>query len=236
MYGIQDPSSAAASGLDNLYMRENHKCTRYVAEFLVYSTQLNWGDDVLEHIFFHHLPQRLRTEIIRAGRRSGFEALKEQALALDRNYWEVIEESKTNTTQGQQTSNKSNNNNNNNNKNKNKSDSSNKTSSNSGSGNSNSSSSDASKNSGKNGKKDLSNVLVNGRLKPDVRQHRIDNNLCLYCGKKGHKAPECNLRAQNQVNKDNNNNNNTPKARAATTDKKTEASAPASDSTPVSGN
>src|SRR5215469_12231263 len=130
MYGIQDPSSAAASGLDNLYMRENHKCNRYVADFLALSTQLNWGDDVLEHIFFRHLPQRLRTEIICARRRSGFEALKEQALALDHNYWEVVEESKTNTTQGQQTNNKLNSNNNNNNKNKNKSDS-NKTSSNS---------------------------------------------------------------------------------------------------------
>src|SRR5215469_4737238 len=240
MYGIQDPSSAAASGLDNLYMRENHKCNRYVADFLALSTQLNWGDDVLEHIFFRHLPQRLRTEIIRAGRRSGFEALKEQALALDRNYWEVVEESKTTTTQAQQTNNKSNNNNNNtNNKNKNKSDSPSKSSTNSGSGNGNSSSSDASKNSGKNGKKDLTNVLVNGRLKPDVRQHRIDNDLCLYCGKKGHKAPECNLRAHNQANKDNNNNNNnTQKARAATTvpDKKAEASAPTSSTTLVSGN
>src|SRR5215469_4804062 len=111
MYGIQDPSSAAASGLDNLYMCKNHKCNRYVADFLALSTQLNWGDDVLEHIFFRHLPQRLRTEIICARRRSGFEALKEQALALDHNYWEVVEESKTNTTQGQQTNNKLNSNN-----------------------------------------------------------------------------------------------------------------------------
>ena len=30
-----------------------------------------------------------------------------------------------------------------------------------------------------------------GRLTPGERQHRIDNNLCLYCGKPGHKAIEC---------------------------------------------
>ena len=30
-----------------------------------------------------------------------------------------------------------------------------------------------------------------GRLTPGEQQHRIDNNLCLYCGKPGHKAIEC---------------------------------------------
>ena len=30
-----------------------------------------------------------------------------------------------------------------------------------------------------------------GRLTPGERQHCIDNNLCLYCGKPGHKAIEC---------------------------------------------
>src|SRR5215471_6032681 len=238
MYGIQDPTSAAATALDNLYMRENHKCNRYVADFLALSTQLSWGDDALEHVFFRHLPARLRAEIIRAGRRPGFDALKEQALALDHNYWEALEESKTNHAPQQNTNKSNNNNNNNNGKNKNKSNTSSKSSANSGSNSGNSSSD--SKTSNK--KKDLSNSLVNGHLKPEVRQYRIDNNLCLYCGKKNHKAPECNLRAQNQANKDNNNNstnNNTQKARATTSqDKKTEAtkSAAASDSPPASGN
>ena len=30
-----------------------------------------------------------------------------------------------------------------------------------------------------------------GYLTPGERQHCIDNNLCLYCGKPGHKAIEC---------------------------------------------
>ena len=30
-----------------------------------------------------------------------------------------------------------------------------------------------------------------GHLTPGERQHRIDNNLCLYCGKPRHKAIEC---------------------------------------------
>ena len=30
-----------------------------------------------------------------------------------------------------------------------------------------------------------------GRLTPGERQHCIDNNLCLYCSKPGHKAIEC---------------------------------------------
>jgi hypothetical protein len=30
-----------------------------------------------------------------------------------------------------------------------------------------------------------------GKLTPQERKHRMDNNLCLYCGKPGHKATEC---------------------------------------------
>ena len=30
-----------------------------------------------------------------------------------------------------------------------------------------------------------------GKLTPAERKHRMDNNLCLYCGKEGHKAIEC---------------------------------------------
>jgi hypothetical protein len=30
-----------------------------------------------------------------------------------------------------------------------------------------------------------------GRLTPGEQKHRMDNNLCLYCGKPGHKAIEC---------------------------------------------
>jgi hypothetical protein len=30
-----------------------------------------------------------------------------------------------------------------------------------------------------------------GCLTPGERKHRMDNNLCLYCGKLGHKAIEC---------------------------------------------
>jgi hypothetical protein len=30
-----------------------------------------------------------------------------------------------------------------------------------------------------------------GKLTPEERQHRVDNNLCLYCGKGGHVASDC---------------------------------------------
>jgi hypothetical protein len=30
-----------------------------------------------------------------------------------------------------------------------------------------------------------------GNLTPEERKHRMDNNLCLYCGKPGHKAQDC---------------------------------------------
>jgi hypothetical protein len=30
-----------------------------------------------------------------------------------------------------------------------------------------------------------------GKLTPDERKYHMDNNLCLYCGKPGHKAQDC---------------------------------------------
>jgi len=30
-----------------------------------------------------------------------------------------------------------------------------------------------------------------GKLTPEERKHHMDNNLCLYCGKPGHKAQDC---------------------------------------------
>ena len=30
-----------------------------------------------------------------------------------------------------------------------------------------------------------------GKLTPEERKYRMDNNLCLYCGKPGHKAQDC---------------------------------------------
>jgi len=30
-----------------------------------------------------------------------------------------------------------------------------------------------------------------GKLMPEQRQYRFDNNLCMYCGKQGHKAIDC---------------------------------------------
>jgi hypothetical protein len=30
-----------------------------------------------------------------------------------------------------------------------------------------------------------------GKLTAEERKHHIDNNLCLYCGKPGHKAQDC---------------------------------------------
>ena len=35
----------------------------------------------------------------------------------------------------------------------------------------------------------------NGKLTSEEREHHIKENLCLYCGKYGHKASECNKAA-----------------------------------------
>ncbi|RXK39408.1 hypothetical protein M231_03361 [Tremella mesenterica] len=55
-------------------------------------------------------------------------------------------------------------------------------------------------------------------LTNEERTFRINNKLCLYCGKPGHMAHECRVRSNNRtpskvnatINNNNNNNNNTP--------------------------
>ena len=37
-----------------------------------------------------------------------------------------------------------------------------------------------------------------GKLKPSTREHCVKNNLCLYCGAKGHKAKDCPVLAERQ--------------------------------------
>jgi hypothetical protein len=69
-------------------------------------------------------------------------------------------------------------------------------SSNSNSNNSNNSNKKSSDNSSTlKTKNDISkNLGSDGKLLPAVRQHRMDNGLCLFCGVKGHMAAECSKR------------------------------------------
>ena len=49
-------------------------------------------------------------------------------------------------------------------------------------------------------KDSLDNKLgKDGKLTPEERQRRMDNNLCLFCGNAGHRATDCQKRKRSEA-------------------------------------
>ena len=171
--------------------------------------------------FYKGLPDRLKDEIARLGKPSGLKALQDMVATLDQRYWErqsEINRDKKSASASASTS-------------ASKPTSSDKTS---GGQQSNGSKQDNRQQSKKDQKKPattpstpatpnkstIANLLgPDGKLKPEERQRRMDNNLCLRCGKTGHMVNDCPVSSKPK-----------PKGRAATA-----TPAPASGTTSGSG-
>jgi hypothetical protein len=207
LFGPRDPVTDAMTSLENLRFKETGKATRYTIDFNRHARKTGWNEQALLRQFYKGLPDRLKDEIARLGKPSGLKALQEMVATLDQRYWERQSEinrdkksaSASNTTSA------------------NKPTSSDKTS---GGQSSNGSKQDNRQQAKKDQKKPANpttsatpaknNTIANllgpdGKLKPEERQRRMDNNLCLRCGKTGHMVNECPTSSKTK-----------PKGRAAT--------------------
>jgi Ty3 transposon capsid-like protein len=214
-FGPIDPTADAEDNIDNLKMKDNQHILKYNVEFNRLAVQTGWEDSVLRHRYYSGLAERIKDIMGQQGKPSTLEGMKTIAHSIDARHWERIREKsrsgsdKTNTNSGNKSdkkpstsnnSNSSNNSNNSNNANKNQS---------KGSGSNNSN------NNNKNDKsKSSTNPLTDklgkdGKLTPQERQRRFDNNLCMFCGGTGHTANNCS-KSTSSASK--------AKARAATTD------------------
>jgi hypothetical protein len=206
LFGPRDPVTDAMTSLENLKFKESGKATRYTIDFNRHARKTGWNEQALLRQFYKGLPDRLKDEIARLGKPSGLKALQEMVATLDQRYWErqsEITRDKKSASVSATTS-------------ASKPTSSDKTS---GSQTSNGSKQDNRQQAKKDQKKpanpttsatpaknSIATLLgPDGKLKPEERQRRLDNNLCLRCGKTGHMVNECPTTSKTK-----------PKGRAAT--------------------
>ncbi len=203
-FGPHDPTGDAEAELDSLTMKNDARITKYVVEFNRLSSLLRWEQGPLRHYFYKGLPARIKDEIARVGKPTTLAELRTLATNIDARYWERRKEVSR--------ENKSENNPNNSDKKGKKSTgnstqqghapsqdqggkrSSNSSRTNSGKSNSNSGSSKptatTASSSGTN--RSIADKLgKDGKLTPEERKRRFDNNLCLFCGGTGHVAKDC---------------------------------------------
>lgn len=160
---------------------------KYNVDFWELASRVSWNEAVLRNHYFHGLPLRLRTEVLRGGKPQTLALLRLKAQDADNIYWMQEEEAQIESK--------------NSDKNSGKKDSKGPTNSNqpktqssSNSGTSASSSSNAgSKTTLKDKPKNsISDKLgKNGKLTGDEQECRLKEGLCLYCGEKGHVAEDC---------------------------------------------
>jgi len=210
-FGVTDRAGEAATNLENLHMDRGDKITTYNVEFLKYSSQLDWNDEVLRHRYYSGLPFRLQ-DLLSArekGKPKTFQGMIDYASRYDGRYWEREREKShlKSTDSGKKTA----------------------ASSTATSAPTTSTSSFAkapsktpapyqnsatpalhqksstpappSKAAFTPAKPDLTDKLgKDGKLTAEERKRRVDGNLCLFCGYAGHKVNECRKRQSTIAN------------------------------------
>ena len=180
-FGPIDPTADAEDGIDHLKMQDNQHIVKYNVEFNRLAIRTGWDDSVLRHRYYSGLAERIKDIMGQQGKPASLEAMKNLAHSIDACHWERHREKnrskKTDTTSDSKSDSKSDNKKtstpaNNNKQNNNKSEKS--------ASSGNSASTSAPPKLGKDGK-----------LTPQERQRRFDNNLCMFCGGVGHTAKDC---------------------------------------------
>jgi hypothetical protein len=212
-FGDPDTVEAAVTRLRALKMKETHRAAVYRVHFDELASETDWDSRALYSQYYQGLAERIKDVLATVTKPTSLQDLKELSITIDNRYWARENEKKgyrPKTTSDTTTSNSS----------SSRSSAptisgSTPTSSNrqqpfnnrasstapSTTSNQTRQSNTTSRPSGTNNtnntnrstpRPNLDNKLdENGRLLPSERQRRIDNGLCLYCGKKGHMASEC---------------------------------------------
>ena len=194
LFGEANPAMRAAMELEKLLMKDSHHAARFITDFSALAAELNWGDEALEHAFYRRLAPRLHTQLALVGRNRGLKELRAQVLELDQLYWQFEAEHRAFVPptpprqpfrtpeparpasghalhRGQSTR-----------------------------PHQPSTPRPSPANSPARPSRPVNEYLkgmltADGKLKPKERKHRQDLNLCLYCGKSGHKVSECRSRS-----------------------------------------
>jgi hypothetical protein len=188
-FGPVDPTADAEDGIDNLKMQDNQHIVKYNVEFNRLAIRTGWDDSVLRHRYYSGLAERIKDIMGQQGKPATLEAMKTLAHAIDSRHWERLrEKSRSNKSKPDNTKSDHNH----------KSDNRNPTSGNNNSNakkstnNQNNSSKPAKTASSSGNSTTLPDKLgKDGKLTPQERQRRFDNNLCMFCGGLNHTAKDC---------------------------------------------
>ncbi|KAF8624559.1 hypothetical protein AX17_007106 [Amanita inopinata Kibby_2008] len=187
-FGLHDPAGDAKTALTNLSMKDSHHITKYMVEFNKLATRIDWNEPALRDHFYHGLPLRLHTEVLKGGKPLTLAAMHCKAQECDQIHWMTRDEIARKPKSAPRPAAKD-------------SDAKPFTSSSTASKPSNTprpsrpgnpAPSSAPSSSAPKPKPDLSNKLgKDGKLNSDKRKCWMENNLCLYCGAGGHMAKDC---------------------------------------------
>ena len=198
-FGLFDPTGDAEDRIETLHMRDNQRITKYNVEFNRLASLIEWDDAALCHKYYQGLPTRIKDDMARVGKPKTMVTMRRLAHDIDARYWKRKDEVSRETSGSGNRSSSNNNNNNNSSKSSSSKQSNSKpnhNTSNSNQSNKPSTSSSSAQSSSRKGP-DLSNKLgKDGKLLPEERKRRLDNNLCLFCGGPGHISTDCTVKAK----------------------------------------
>ena len=173
-FGEPDPVTSATTKLDNLHMKDHHHIARYNVEFNEYAALTGYNDQALYTRYYKGLAPRLKDALVFSGKPATLADLRTRSQALDLRYWERKDEDRPKAFTSQTTSTAS------------------SSSSRDSKPKSTSKPLSSAASSSKSKKPDFSNVLgPDGKLLPEEKERRKQNNLCLVCGSEGHFSDKC---------------------------------------------
>lgn len=192
-FGPIDPTADAENNIDHLKMQDNQHIVKYNVEFNRLAIRTGWDDSVLRHRYYSGLAERIKDIMGQQVKPSSLDAMKTLAHSIDSRHWERLREKsragknkpddKTDDKTG-----KPDKNNNKSDKNTNQSDEKGNNS-----GNNNNKNNKSGKPQSSSGNSTTLNEKLgkDGKLTPQERQRRFDQNLCMFCGGTGHTARDC---------------------------------------------
>jgi len=186
-FGPYDESGDVESELVNLQMKDSQHISEYLVQFNSLAVRCSWGESALRHRFYDSLPSRLKDDVSCGdGKPKDLLGMRWKAQNSDACYWEHIQEcSQEGNTNSKTTPSKTPNQSSSNSGN-------NSTQQQKGQSDTKSSRLAVLEKTPSTMKPDLSGKLnSHGKLTAKEWQYWIDNNLCLFCGKKGHRVTNC---------------------------------------------
>ena len=220
-FGPHDPIGDAEDNLKTCRMKHSDKISTYLVRFDSYAAITGWDDRALRSQFYDGLPSRIKDEMVHHSYVNNLNGVKLIAHRIDARYWqretEKARERSRNSSSGTGTSNSSGQSSNSNSSGTQKSDKKSgkkkKQQQSSSASTSNSNNSGKSAETPKKPKPYASKLGSDGKLKPEEREQRKKNNLCMFCGG-NHATPDCDKKPSSSAS-----SSGSTQGKAATTSK-----------------